>query len=170
MPLSWPGKLDHRDRPIATVSVALIAAVQNEFSASHKVADVSRSPFGGSGRADQMGSQYTTFGEVGAARERSARRASLAWRLAHGSKVIPIPGSTRPETVVDAMAAIDLRLGIEQLQPLDATVGEGTSQYPDDPPDPPPLRSMRHSPIGRFATDSRRVVVMSDVTIYHNQH
>ena len=79
-------------------------------------------------------------------------------------------GSTRPETIVDAMAAIDLCLGTEQLQLLDTTVGEGTSQYPDDLPDPPPLRSMHRSPIGRFAADSRRVVVMADVTIYHNQH
>jgi aryl-alcohol dehydrogenase-like predicted oxidoreductase len=136
------------------VTLAPIAAVQNEFSpryrahrevlefaASRKIAYLPWSPFGGADRAGQMGSQYAAFAEVGSARECSAHRVALAWLLAHGSNVIPIPGSTRPETIVDSMAAIDLRLGVDQLQLLDATVAEGTSQYPDDMPDPPPLRS-----------------------------
>lgn len=136
------------------LTIAPIAAVQNEFSpryrahrevlelaASRKIAYLPWSPFGGADRAGQMGSQYAAFAEVGSARECSAHRVALAWLLAHGSNVIPVPGSTRPETIVDSMAAIDLRLDIDQLQLLDATVAEGTSQYPDDMPEHPTLRS-----------------------------
>jgi len=69
------------------------------------------------------------------------QRVALAWLLAQAPNVIPIPGSTRPETIVDSIAAADLELSAEEIAQLDATVPEGTSQYPDDMTTSPPLRA-----------------------------
>ena len=46
---------------------------------------------------------------------------TLAWMLAKGSRVIPIPGSSRPETAVASAAAADVVLTAEQVTRLDAS-------------------------------------------------
>ena len=51
----------------------------------------------------------------------SARsRCALAWMLAKSPYVIPIPGSSRPETIRDSYAAADLVLTPDQVATLDA--------------------------------------------------
>ena len=50
----------------------------------------------------------------------SPQRVTLAWMLAKSPYVIPIPGSSRPETILDSYAAIDLELTAEQVAALDA--------------------------------------------------
>ena len=55
--------------------------------------------------------------EVGA----SPQQVTLAWMLAKGSRVIPIPGSSRPETAVASAAAADITLTPDQVARLDAT-------------------------------------------------
>jgi aryl-alcohol dehydrogenase-like predicted oxidoreductase len=50
----------------------------------------------------------------------SAYAVCLAWLLAQGSHVIPIPGSTRPETILDSLHGVDLKLTHEQLSQLNA--------------------------------------------------
>jgi aryl-alcohol dehydrogenase-like predicted oxidoreductase len=44
----------------------------------------------------------------------------LAWLLAQGPNVIPIPGSTRPATILDSLTAVDLQLTDEQVARLNA--------------------------------------------------
>ena len=51
----------------------------------------------------------------------SPQQVTLAWMLAKGSRVIPIPGSSRPETAVASAAAADIRLTPEQVARLDAS-------------------------------------------------
>ncbi|MFK7917285.1 MAG: aldo/keto reductase [Ilumatobacter sp.] len=134
--------------------LAPIAAVQNEWSPRFrdgrdvldlcgelKMAFVAWSPFGGADRASDVASQYAAFGDVGAAHGCSAYRVALAWLLAQGDHVLAIPGSTRPVTILDSLAAIDVKLSKAEIERLDATVPEGTSQYPDDMAEIPPLRS-----------------------------
>ena len=41
--------------------------------------------------------------------------------LAKDPAVIPIPGSSRPETIIDSAKAADLRLTEDELARLDAT-------------------------------------------------
>jgi aryl-alcohol dehydrogenase-like predicted oxidoreductase len=43
----------------------------------------------------------------------------LAWMLAKGDHVIPIPGSTRPASARDCAQAVDLKLSDEELHRLD---------------------------------------------------
>jgi aryl-alcohol dehydrogenase-like predicted oxidoreductase len=51
-----------------------------------------------------------TFGVVAAAREVSVQRVILAWELSLSPAIIPIPGSTRPETAIDSAGAMALEL------------------------------------------------------------
>jgi aryl-alcohol dehydrogenase-like predicted oxidoreductase len=50
----------------------------------------------------------------------SPQQACLAWMLAKAPVVIPIPGSSRPETIRDSVAAADLVLSAEEFARLDA--------------------------------------------------
>jgi aryl-alcohol dehydrogenase-like predicted oxidoreductase len=50
----------------------------------------------------------------------SVYRVTLAWHLAQADVVIPIPGASRPASVVDSAAAADLTLTTDQLRRLDA--------------------------------------------------
>ena len=50
----------------------------------------------------------------------SPQRVCLAWMLTKAPVVIPIPGSTRPETIRDSAAAPDLQLSESELRRLDA--------------------------------------------------
>jgi aryl-alcohol dehydrogenase-like predicted oxidoreductase len=52
----------------------------------------------------------------------SPQRVALAWELAQAPVVIPIPGSSRPETILDSLAAADLELEPEELERLDSEV------------------------------------------------
>ena len=52
----------------------------------------------------------------------SPQQVALAWELAKSPWVIPIPGSSRPETILDSVQAVDLELTADELAALDATV------------------------------------------------
>ncbi len=54
-------------------------------------------------------------GELGV----SPQRVALAWLLARSPAVVPIPGSTRPESIRDSAAAADLQLSAEQRARID---------------------------------------------------
>lgn len=56
------------------------------------------------------------------AHERNATPAqiALAWVLQQGDDIVPIPGTTRAERLDENIAALDLELGSEDLQRLDA--------------------------------------------------
>jgi len=127
-----------------------IVAVQNEFSPRFRenpevmaracdagVAFLPWSPFGGADRAHDLCSQYRAFADVASAHAVSAHQVALAWHLHASPNVIPIPGSTRPETIVDCAAAMSLKLSDEELDRLSSSRPEGTSHYPSDEPEPP---------------------------------
>jgi aryl-alcohol dehydrogenase-like predicted oxidoreductase len=73
-------------------------------------------PLGGAGRASR--SAGNAFTEVAAEHGVSAQQVALAWMLAKSPAVIPIPGSSRPETITDSAAAADLELTPEQRERL----------------------------------------------------
>jgi len=111
-----------------------VASVQNEFSprfrrsegelafcAAEGIAFLPWSPLGGIGRGRDLGGRHRAFGEVAEAHGVSAQQVALAWQLAKAPAVIPIPGSSRPETITDSAAAASLRLSDDQLARLDRT-------------------------------------------------
>ena len=110
-----------------------LASVQNEFSPRHLgsrdeldhcarlgVAFLPWSPLGGTGRAGEVGDRAHVFAEIGRELEASPQQVVLAWELSLGDHVIPIPGSSRPETITDSAQAADLRLDPRQLERISA--------------------------------------------------
>lgn len=109
-----------------------VASVQNEFSprfrrsegelafcAAEGIAFLPWSPLGGIGRGRDLGGRHRVFSEVAEAHGVSAQQVALAWQLAKAPAVIPIPGSSRPETITDSAAAASLRLSDDELARLD---------------------------------------------------
>ncbi len=107
-----------------------LVSVQNEFSPAFRsseeelrqcrlmgIAFLPWSPFGGISAAAGLGG---AFAEVAAERGVSPHQVCLAWMLAKGPNVIPIPGSSRPETIRDSAAAAELELSEDELARLDA--------------------------------------------------
>jgi aryl-alcohol dehydrogenase-like predicted oxidoreductase len=67
-----------------------------------------------------------TTAEIAAAHVVSPQRVTLAWLLAKAPVVIPIPGASRPESIIDSAQAPELTLTAEELARLDArTPGRG---------------------------------------------
>ncbi|GHH77077.1 oxidoreductase [Streptomyces sulfonofaciens] len=110
-----------------------LVSVQNQFSpaflssrpeldlcAELGIAFLPWSPFGGITRADSLGTSHDAFARVAEAHGVSPHRVCLAWMLALSPVVIPIPGSSRPETIRDSVAATELSLDADELALLGA--------------------------------------------------
>ncbi|MCZ2856949.1 aldo/keto reductase [Blastococcus sp. VKM Ac-2987] len=110
-----------------------LVSVQNQFSpgwrgsadelahcAQHGLAFLPWSPFGGVGAAGSLGSSSPAFAELADELGVSVYRVTLAWHLAQSDVVVPIPGASRVQSVVDSAAAADVVLTPDQLARLDA--------------------------------------------------
>ncbi len=53
---------------------------------------------------------------------------ALAWLLHKGEHIIPIPGTTRVDHLLDDLAAVEVRLDADVMARLDALINEGTVQ------------------------------------------
>ena len=60
----------------------------------------------------------------------SPARIALAWLLAQGDDIVPIPGSKRRVTLEDSMAAVDVTLSADDLATLDAAAPRGGTAGP----------------------------------------
>jgi aryl-alcohol dehydrogenase-like predicted oxidoreductase len=109
-----------------------LASVQNQFSpafrssepelrhcAKHGIAFLPWAPLGGIGRAAQLGERHAAFQRIADAHGVSPQQVTLAWELAKAPVVIPIPGASRPESILDSVAALDLKLTTSELDQLD---------------------------------------------------
>jgi aryl-alcohol dehydrogenase-like predicted oxidoreductase len=110
-----------------------LVSVQNQFSpgwrfsadevahcASHGLAFLPWSPFGGVSAAGSLDATAPAFAEVAEELGVSVHRVTLAWHLAQADVVLPIPGATRPASILDSAAAADLTLTDDQLTRLNA--------------------------------------------------
>ena len=111
-----------------------LVSVQNEFSPRFRSSEnelehceklgivfIPWSPLGGIGRSDRIEGSFPVFAEVAEEVGASPQQVTLAWMLAKGSRVIPIPGSSRPETAIASAAAADVTLTPDQVARLDAS-------------------------------------------------
>jgi aryl-alcohol dehydrogenase-like predicted oxidoreductase len=96
------------------------SAVELQHCAKHGLAWLPWSPFGGVPAAGSLDAAAPAFAEVAEELGVSVYRVTLAWHLAQADVVIPIPGASRPASVVDSAAAADLTLTTDQLHRLDA--------------------------------------------------
>ena len=111
-----------------------LVSVQNQFSpgwrssagelahcAAVGLAWLPWSPFGGVGAAGSLDSTAPAFSEVAEELGVSVYRVTLAWHLAQADVVIPIPGASRPESILDSVGAADVELTGDQLARLNAS-------------------------------------------------
>ncbi|MGE5292067.1 MAG: aldo/keto reductase [Micromonosporaceae bacterium] len=109
-----------------------LASVQNQFSPSFRssepelehaaklgIAFLPWSPLGGIGRAGRLGTQHAAFKEIADAHGVSPQQVTLAWMLAKAPIVIPIPGASRPESIIDSAKAAGLVLTDAEVARLD---------------------------------------------------
>jgi aryl-alcohol dehydrogenase-like predicted oxidoreductase len=111
-----------------------LVSVQNQFSPrytssynelqycqEHGIAFLPWSPLGGISNARKLGSR-TAFQEVADAHGVSPQQVTLAWELALGDVVLPIPGASRPESITDSAKAAELELTPAQVDQLSAVL------------------------------------------------
>jgi len=112
-----------------------LASVQNQYSPAFVssrpeldlctelgVAFLPWSPLGGISQAGGLGARFAAFQQVADAHGVSPQQVDLAWMLATSPVVVPIPGSSRPETIRDSVLAADLELSADELAALDSAV------------------------------------------------
>jgi aryl-alcohol dehydrogenase-like predicted oxidoreductase len=140
-----------RPGPIGSAQAARgIVSVQNEFSPRYRadsdvmatcaeagMAFLPWSPLGGAAEASGVGSRYEVLAQVAQTHAATPQQVVLAWLLGRSPTVVPIPGSTRPQTVLSSVAAATLALSDDEMARIEATASEPSSMYPDDQPRPP---------------------------------
>jgi aryl-alcohol dehydrogenase-like predicted oxidoreductase len=75
--------------------------------------------------------------ELAAAKNCSAAQIALAWVMAHGEDIVPIPGTTRVKNLEENVASLDIELTDDDLRDLDAVFPMGAAagdRYPDMSP------------------------------------
>jgi aryl-alcohol dehydrogenase-like predicted oxidoreductase len=110
-----------------------LVSVQNQFSPgwrfsadelahcqAHGLAWLPWSPFGGVSAAGALDATAPAFAEIAGELGVSVYRVTLAWHLAQADVVLPIPGASRPASILDSAAAADLTLTEDQLTRLNA--------------------------------------------------
>jgi aryl-alcohol dehydrogenase-like predicted oxidoreductase len=108
-----------------------LVSVQNQFSPAFRtserelelchemgIAFLPWSPLGGIANAGDLGSRYAPFAEIAQEHGVSPQQVCLAWMLDKSPHVVPIPGSSRPETIRDSVRAADLVLTPQQRADL----------------------------------------------------
>jgi len=111
-----------------------LVSVQNQFSPAFRssraeldhcarqgIAFLPWSPLGGIADAGELGSRHAAFAEVADAHGVSPHQVALAWELALAEVVLPIPGASRPESILDSVKAADLELTGHELEALEAS-------------------------------------------------
>jgi aryl-alcohol dehydrogenase-like predicted oxidoreductase len=109
-----------------------LASVQNQFSPAFRssepelklcdelgIAFLPWSPLGGIKNAADLASNYQPFADVADEVGATAQQVTLAWMLAKSPVVIPIPGSSRPETIRASAIAAEIALSPDQIRRLD---------------------------------------------------
>jgi aryl-alcohol dehydrogenase-like predicted oxidoreductase len=111
-----------------------LASVQNQYSPAFRtsqpeldlcaqlgIAFLPWSPLGGIGRASDLGNRFVPLVDIALAHGVSPQQVALAWELSQSPTVIPIPGASRPESILDSFAAVELTLTNEDLAALNAS-------------------------------------------------
>ncbi|MFV0429042.1 MAG: aldo/keto reductase [Arachnia sp.] len=121
--------VEELDVAVSILGPGRLAALQNEFSPKfnhtslpelrycqeHEIAFVPWSPLGGTrGGAMSVGDRYPILTEIAQEHGVSPQQVTLAWELGLGQHVIAIPGASRPASIIDSAAAMDVQLTDQQ--------------------------------------------------------
>jgi aryl-alcohol dehydrogenase-like predicted oxidoreductase len=119
----------------AARAIVPIVSVQNRWNPLHRspekdgvlahcrelgIAFLPYSPFGGASGAKAL-AQVGTLAVEARKRNMSPHRLVLAWMLAKGDHVLPIPGARRAESIVDSAKAADVALTGDDVRAIEAS-------------------------------------------------
>jgi aryl-alcohol dehydrogenase-like predicted oxidoreductase len=99
-----------------------IAKGEVEACTERGIAFLAWSPLGGIGSSDSPAALEAVTAAA-QAHEVSPQQVALAWLLSLGPTVIPIPGSSRPETITDSLRAAELSLSADEMQAISRAAG-----------------------------------------------
>lgn len=131
-----------------------VVSVQNELSPRYRhemevlticenngIAFLPWSPLGGSRNKSEVSSGAAgAFETVGQKYGLSPFATAIAWLLRLSPAIIPIPGATRVESVLDCVSSIDVELSDEDFEALNASLGPN-AEVSDELSPKPPYRS-----------------------------
>jgi aryl-alcohol dehydrogenase-like predicted oxidoreductase len=111
-----------------------LASVQNRFSPVFRsseaelelcdemgIAFLPWSPLGGIGGAADLGTTAEEFAILARERDVTPQVIALAWELAKSDVVVPIPGASRPQSILDSVTAATVKLRPEEVDRLDSS-------------------------------------------------
>jgi aryl-alcohol dehydrogenase-like predicted oxidoreductase len=119
------------------LSIVDVVSVQNQLSlrytspiakgeldacAERGIAFLAWSPLGGIGSSDSPAA-LEAVSAAASAHGVTPQQVALAWLLSLSPTMIPIPGSSRPETITDSLRAAELVLGDDELRAISAAAG-----------------------------------------------
>ena len=109
-----------------------LVSVQNEYSPRYRdsepelalcdelgLAFLPWSPLGGMRQGTELGSLHRAFAEVARDHAVSPQQVCIAWLLGRSPNVVPIPGASRPASIVDCAEATHLALSHDERVRLD---------------------------------------------------
>jgi aryl-alcohol dehydrogenase-like predicted oxidoreductase len=114
-------------------SIVDVVSVQNQLSLEYRspigkgeveecerrgIAFLPWSPLGGIPKAAEAAGAHDAVSEAASAHGVSPQQVALAWLLSLSECVIPIPGATRPESILDSVAAAELELTRDELEAI----------------------------------------------------
>ncbi len=113
-----------------------VISVQNQFSARYRceaevmdiceeygIAFLPWAPLGGVTRAENLKQDGAgAFSEIGRSRGVSAFATAIAWLLHRSPSMIPIPGATRVESILDSLTGASLSLSHDEVAQIDASL------------------------------------------------
>ena len=116
-------------------SIVDIVSVQNQLSLEYRspidkgevavceergIAFLPWSPLGGISKAADAAGAHDPVRETADAHGVSPQQVALAWLLSLSPVMIPIPGASRPESILDSVKAVDLQLSDDELAAIGA--------------------------------------------------
>lgn len=115
-----------------------LVSVQNQYSPAFRsseaelelcdamsIAFLPWSPLGGIAGASDLGTTYQDFATVARDHGVTPQVVALAWELAKSDVVIPIPGASRPQSILDSVTAATVKLRPEEIDRLDRSQAAG---------------------------------------------
>jgi len=118
-----------------------LVSVQNQFAPNHVgsyrelevcaalgIAFLPWSPLGGITHAGAVGKEHATFQQIADVHGVSPQRVTLAWELALADVVIPIPGASKPVSIIDSAQASDLELTADEVALLSTVLSQRGSE------------------------------------------
>src|SRR3954463_4166640 len=97
-----------------------LEAGEVQFCEERGIAFLPWSPLGGISSAGDAPGRHDPVHDAAEAHGVSPQRVALAWLLSLSEVVIPIPGASRPESILDSVKAVDLELTDDELAAIGA--------------------------------------------------